>query len=118
METQVIQSKYRKLTSRQRNEESKTLLSNLYSLKMFNEKIKKRLKEGNYTIEQLVSDLNYEITDIESTVQEIDEVEKYRFKLFYPDPCNENECAMCGREYKDHFHHHPQNQSRPFCNNF
>lgn len=114
----TTESKYRKFTSEQRDKESKTLSSNLSSLKMFNHKINNKLKEGNYTIDDLMNDLHDEIRNIEWTLNEINEVEINKFKLFYPDPCNENECAMCGKKYEDHFHHDKEKKHRPFCNNF
>ncbi len=110
---------YSEMTSKKRKEITQNLLRKSYDYNMILEKIKKRKSElGTYTIEDFLFDTKNEVNEMEANIIEINEVEKNSFKIFYPDPCNETECAMCGKKYDDHFHHDPNKKHRPFCNNF
>lgn len=110
---------YSKMSSRQRLDKINGTLSKLdFQKQLLYGKIHESIKSSAYTIEDLIIDLQNDIKLNEDEISKIHDIESNKHKIFYPDPCNENECAMCGKKYEDHFHHDANNKHRPFCNNF
>lgn len=113
------ETEYSKMSSRQRLDKVNDTLSKLdFKKQLLYGKIHENIKSGAYTIDDLIRDLENDIKSDESELNKIQEVESNKHKIFYPDPCNEDECAMCGKKYNDHFHHDQNKKHRPFCNNF